>query len=88
MFLVHSQDPPVVCNYAEVKHSRKASPPTNTPDEDTHPTEQPPKDSGPTYAAVSFQKSPAVSADATVTCSKEEPATLYGAIRTEDTGPE
>ncbi|KAL7852038.1 hypothetical protein SRHO_G00178230 [Serrasalmus rhombeus] len=77
----HEQDPSVVCNYAEVKHSRNASAPTNTSDEDAHSTEQPPKDSGPTYAAVSFQKNPAVSTDAPATLSKEEPATMYGAIR-------
>ncbi|KAL6482307.1 hypothetical protein MHYP_G00103870 [Metynnis hypsauchen] len=77
----HKQDPSVVCNYAEVKKSRNASPPTNTSDEDDHSAEPPTEDSSPAYATVSFQKNPAVPTDATVTLSKEEPATLYGAVR-------
>ncbi|XP_017539582.2 CMRF35-like molecule 8 [Pygocentrus nattereri] len=71
------QVPLVVCTYEEIKHTRPASPPTNTSHTDIHSTE----DHGLTYATVSFQKNPALSTDATATFSKEESDTLYSTVK-------
>ncbi|KAL7845212.1 hypothetical protein AOLI_G00234040 [Acnodon oligacanthus] len=84
------------CDYEEVNHSRQhpdsdtsvymnTSSPTNHSDKNTaaciYSTVQLPKDEGPTYATVSFQKNSDSSTNSTVTFIKEESATEYATVK-------
>ncbi|XP_036413758.1 uncharacterized protein LOC118798429 [Colossoma macropomum] len=87
---------PVACDYEEINHSRQhpdsdsnvymnTSSPTNSSDKNTavciYSTVQLPKDEGPTYATVSFQKNPDSPKDSTVAFIKEESSTQYATVK-------
>ncbi|KAL6482332.1 hypothetical protein MHYP_G00104120 [Metynnis hypsauchen] len=94
--LNHSQVSPAASDYEEVNHSGQhpdsdtriymnTSLPTNSSDKNTatciYSTVQLPKDEGPTYATVSFQKNPDSPSKSTVAFIKEESSTEYATVK-------